>query len=123
MFVYYPHIVAKNFTLIFWSLALTLYVISYISIHQGLLGTSMGASVFGPLTYGSSGTIDDVLRLQPPIASTTAPGDPSELTAADMSLSTLYLHEVHHRLVSVERTYYSSFNYYFINNLLNSSFN
>ncbi|XP_067005756.1 autophagy-related protein 9A isoform X2 [Anabrus simplex] len=44
------------------------------SLHSGVPNTSMGASVFGP---GS-----DI---------------PPELTAADMSLNTLYLHELHRR--------------------------
>ncbi|GLG98624.1 Autophagy-related protein 9 [Gryllus bimaculatus] len=51
------------------------------SIHQGISSTSMGASVFGA-----------GLDLPPET-------DPLELTAADMSLGTLYLHELHHRQV------------------------
>ncbi|XP_069678883.1 autophagy-related protein 9A isoform X1 [Periplaneta americana] len=49
------------------------------SLQQGLPGNSLGASVFGP---------------GPDMAPET---DPLEFTAADMSLSTLYLHELHHR--------------------------
>ena len=53
------------------------------SLQQGLSNQSLGASVFG------SG--------QELVSDLTAP---IELTAADMSLSTLYLHELHHRQVS-----------------------
>lgn len=52
------------------------------SLQQGLSNQSLGASVFG------SGQ-DLVSDLTVPI----------EMTAADMSLSTLYLHELHHRQV------------------------
>lgn len=52
------------------------------SLHQGLSNQSLGASVFG------SGQ-----DLPPDVTV------PVELTAADMSLSTLYLHELHHRQI------------------------
>lgn len=53
------------------------------SLHQGLSNQSLGASVFGS---GQEFPADVSV--------------PVELTAADMSLSTLYLHELHHRQVS-----------------------
>ena len=52
-------------------------------LQQGLSNQSLGASVFG------SGH-----ELSPNLSV------PVELTAVDMSLSTLYLHELHHRQVS-----------------------
>lgn len=52
------------------------------SLHQGLSNQSLGASVFGS---GQDLSRDVTV--------------PVELTAADMSLSTLYLHELHHRQV------------------------
>ncbi|PNF28200.1 Autophagy-related protein 9A [Cryptotermes secundus] len=51
------------------------------SLQQGLPSSSLAASVFAPV---------------PDMAPET---DPLEFTAADMSLSTLYLHELHHRQV------------------------
>lgn len=54
------------------------------SLHQGISNQSLGASVFGS---GQELTTDLSV--------------PTELTAADMSLSTLYLHELHHRQVSI----------------------
>jgi hypothetical protein len=57
-------------------------VVILCSLQQGLPSNSLGASVFGPV---------------PDVAPET---DPLEFTATDMSLSTLYLHELHHRQVS-----------------------
>jgi autophagy-related protein 9 len=51
------------------------------SMQHGLPTNSLGVSVFGP---------------GPDMA---PEADPLEFTAADMSLSTLYLHELHHRQV------------------------
>lgn len=55
---------------------------------QGISNQSLGASVFGSGHSYILGMYTD-------------PSAPTELTAADMSLSTLYLHELHHRQVSV----------------------
>lgn len=55
-------------------------------LQQGISNQSLGASVFGS---GHSY-----------IETHTDPSVPIELTAADMSLSTLYLHELHHRQVN-----------------------
>ena len=60
------------------------YLIAFIlfSLQQGFPTNSLGASLFGQ-------------------QSSMAPEmDPLEYTAADMSLSTLYLHELHRRQVS-----------------------
>lgn len=57
-------------------------------LQQGISNQSLGASVFGS---GHSYVIE----------THTDPSVPIELTAADMSLSTLYLHELHHRQVSI----------------------
>lgn len=54
-------------------------------LQQGISNQSLGASVFG------SGHVMEMH---------TDPYVPTELTAADMSLSTLYLHELHHKQVS-----------------------
>jgi autophagy-related protein 9 len=51
------------------------------SLQQGLPTNSLGASMFGP---------------GPDMA---PEADPLEFIATDMSLSTLYLHELHHRQV------------------------
>lgn len=56
-------------------------------LQQGISNQSLGASVFGS---GHNYVIE----------THTDPSIPTELTAADMSLSTLYLHELHHRQVS-----------------------
>ncbi|KAL0105691.1 hypothetical protein PUN28_015870 [Cardiocondyla obscurior] len=56
-------------------------------LQQGISNQSLGASVFGS---GHSYVMDREY---------TDSHVPSELTAADMSLSTLYLHELHHRQV------------------------
>lgn len=56
-------------------------------LQQGISNQSLGASVFGS---GHSY-----------IETHTDPSIPTELTAADMSLSTLYLHELHHRQASI----------------------
>lgn len=56
-------------------------------LQQGISNQSLGASVFGS---GHSYVME----------THTDPYVPTELTAADMSLSTLYLHELHHRQVS-----------------------
>jgi autophagy-related protein 9 len=55
-------------------------------LQQGISNQSLGASVFGSgqLEFG-------------PCEDQYAP---AEVTVADMSLSTLYLHELHHRQVS-----------------------
>lgn len=55
-------------------------------LQQGISNQSLGASVFGSGHY---------------IETHADPSVPTELTAADMSLSTLYLHELHHRQVSI----------------------
>lgn len=55
-------------------------------LQQGISNQSLGASVFGS---GHSCVIDMGVQ-----------DAPTEMTAADMSLSTLYLHELHHRQVS-----------------------
>ncbi|XP_028049857.1 autophagy-related protein 9A [Monomorium pharaonis] len=55
-------------------------------LQQGISNQSLGASVFGS---GHSYVME----------THTDPYVPTELTAADMSLSTLYLHELHHRQV------------------------
>ncbi|XP_018397546.1 PREDICTED: autophagy-related protein 9A [Cyphomyrmex costatus] len=55
-------------------------------LQQGISNQSLGASVFGS---GHSYVME----------THTDPYIPTELTAADMSLSTLYLHELHHRQV------------------------
>ncbi|KYN37882.1 Autophagy-related protein 9A [Trachymyrmex septentrionalis] len=55
-------------------------------LQQGISNQSLGASVFGS---GHSYVME----------THTDPYAPTELTAADMSLSTLYLHELHHRQV------------------------
>ncbi|KAL6430690.1 hypothetical protein ACFW04_006929 [Cataglyphis niger] len=55
-------------------------------LQQGISNQSLGASVFGS---GHNYIIE----------THTDPSVPAELTAADMSLSTLYLHELHHRQV------------------------
>lgn len=55
-------------------------------LQQGISNQSLGASVFGS---GHSYVIETY----------TDPYVPTELIAADMSLSTLYLHELHHRQV------------------------
>jgi autophagy-related protein 9 len=57
-------------------------VVILFSLQQGLPSSSLAASVFAPV---------------PDMAPET---DPLEFTAADMSLSTLYLHELHHQQVS-----------------------
>lgn len=57
-------------------------------LQQGISNQSLGASVFGSNTsYGMEMHTDLSV--------------PTELTAADMSLSTLYLHELHHRQVNI----------------------
>lgn len=61
-------------------------------LQQGISNQSLGASVFGS---GHSYVME----------THTEPYVPTELIAADMSLSTLYLHELHHRQVSI-LTYY-----------------
>jgi len=61
-------------------------------LQQGISNQSLGASVFGS---GHSY-----------IETHTDPSVPIELTAADMSLSTLYLHELHHRQVSISYSLY-----------------
>jgi len=59
---------------------LTVFII--FSLQQGFATSSLGASLFGQ-------------------QSSMAPEmDPLEYTAADMSLSTLYLHELHRQQVS-----------------------
>ncbi len=59
-----------------------LMVLILFSLQQGFATSSLGASVFGQW-------------------SSMAPEmDPLEYTAADMTLSTLYLHELHRRQVS-----------------------
>jgi len=57
-------------------------------LQQGISNQSLGASVFGS---GHSYVME----------THSDPYVPTELTAADMSLSTLYLHELHHRQVSI----------------------
>lgn len=57
-------------------------------LQQGISNQSLGASVFGS---GHSYVME----------THTDPYVPTELIAADMSLSTLYLHELHHRQVSI----------------------
>lgn len=62
-------------------------------LQQGMSNQSLGASVFG-----SGHELSTDLSI------------PMEITAADMSLSTLYLHELHHRQVcSMKRFLYAEF--------------
>jgi len=66
-------------------------------LQQGISNQSLGASVFGS---GHSYVME----------THTDPYVPTELTAADMSLSTLYLHELHHRQVSILINFHDAIN-------------
>lgn len=69
--------------------------------NQSMLGASMGASIKGGLSRregppdgSQEGLLHSVFH-----ADTIESQHPTELTAADMCLSTLYLHELHHRQI------------------------
>lgn len=69
--------------------------------NQSMLGASMGASIKGgmsrregPVDGSHEGLLHSVFQ-----ADSIETAHPTDLTAADMCLSTLYLHELHHRQI------------------------
>lgn len=70
--------------------------------NQSMLGASMGASIKGGLSRREGppdGSQEGLLHSVFHAADTIDAAHPTELTAADMCLSTLYLHELHHRQI------------------------
>lgn len=70
--------------------------------NQSMLGASMGASIKGGLSRREGppdGSQEGLLHSVFHADNTIDAAHPTELTAADMCLSTLYLHELHHRQI------------------------